>query len=109
MGTNLGGDASGNITVNDATAINYEGATSFTLTIEVDDGTSTTSETVTVNVTDVATTITAGQTFGVSETATNGTAVGTVATSGDTPTNFTITGGNTGNAFTIESPWLQPG
>ena len=102
-GNAFGIDASGNITVNDATAINYETLNSYTLTVEVNDGTSTSSETVTVNVTDVATTITAGQTFGVSETATNGSAVGTVVTTGDAPTAFNITAGDNGNAFAIDA------
>ena len=58
---------------------------------------------ISVEITDVSTSITAGQSFGVSETAANGAAVGTVATTGDTPTGFSLTGGNSGNAFAIDA------
>ena len=80
----------------------YSAAT-YNLTVQVGDGTSTSTETVTVNLTDVAPTITAGQTFSVSEAAANGTGVGSVATTGDAPTTFTITAGNTGTAFAIDN------
>ena len=57
-----------------------------------------------VNLADVAPTITGGQSFGgVAETTANTTAVGTVATTGDTPTTFSLTGGNTGAAFVIDN------
>jgi len=51
----------------------------------------------------VATAITAAQSFSVSETDPNVTAVGRVVTTGDTPKTFSITAGNTGTAFAIDS------
>ncbi|MEZ6122627.1 MAG: DUF2341 domain-containing protein [Planctomycetaceae bacterium] len=101
----------GQITVATPSAIDYETLTSFTLTVTASDGVHTSAaQSVTVSVTDQndsSPVITAGQTFSVSETATSGTSVGSVsATDGDAGTtfsNWTITGGNTGNAFAINA------
>jgi hypothetical protein len=96
-------DANGQITVADASAIDYETGTSFALTVQATDGNTSDTATVTVNVNDIAPAV-ANQTVGpVSEAATNGTVVGTVATTQDAPTGFSITGGNTGGAFAIDA------
>jgi hypothetical protein len=58
-------------------------------------------QTITVTVTDVGVTITASQTCSVTESAANAAAVCTVATSGDNPTLFAITAGNTDSIFSI--------
>ena len=89
----LGGDGE------DAVTLNYPIVTGSLTT----DGGAGVSNTLTVNLTDVSPTITAGQTLSVSELATNGTGVGSVATTGDAPTTFTITAGNTGAAFAIDN------
>ncbi len=47
--------------------------------------------------------ITPGQTFTVNENSANGWPVGTVATTGDLATSFSIVAGNTGNAFAIDN------
>ena len=74
-------DNAGNVTVNDASVLDFDTApATYALTVQVGDGTSTSTETVTVNLTDVAPAITAGQTFSVSETLANGTGVGSVTT-----------------------------
>ena len=102
-GTAFAIDNNGQITVTNASAIDFEAASSFSLTVQASDGTNTDSATVTINVTDVGPAV-ANQTVGpVSEGATNGTGVGTVATTQDAPTDFFITGGNTGTAFAIDS------
>ncbi|TWU36173.1 Cadherin domain protein [Novipirellula artificiosorum] len=103
--------SSGQITVANAAAIDYENDTTFTLTLTVSDGTNTAAtETVLVNVqaeNDNTPVIDPSQTFSVSETAGNTTVVGTVtASDDDTGTTFsawTITAGNTGGAFAIDS------
>ena len=98
--------STGEITVNDTSAIDYESSTSFSLTVQVtDDGETTTDDaTVTVNVTDVEPAI-ANQTVGsVAENVSNSTSVGTVAVTNDTDSvAFSITAGNTGGAFAINS------
>jgi len=96
--------ASGEITVADNTNLDFDTTPSYTLSLTVSDGTNTSAvETVAISVTDVATVIPAAQSFSVSETDPNATAVGSVTTTGDSPTSFSITGGNTGSAFTIDN------
>ena len=59
--------------------------------------------TLTITVTDAGVTITGSQSFSVAENAANDAAVGSVATSGDTPTLFSITGGNSDGIFGISN------
>lgn len=104
--------ATGQITVNNAAALNFEVNPTFTLQINVTDGGGlTTSQSVSVNLTDAndAPTIVAGQVLTVTEHAAVNTVVGTVsATDPDTvaPNNtltYAISGGNTGGAFAINA------
>ena len=96
-------DAAGQITVADASKLDFETTPSYTLTIQATDGTTPVTEDATVNVTDSGTAITAGQSFNVSETAANGTVVGSVATTGDEATGFAITAGDADGAFAIDA------
>ncbi|OFX25921.1 MAG: hypothetical protein A2041_03090 [Bacteroidetes bacterium GWA2_31_9b] len=104
--------STGQITVADADDFDRETNTSLTIKVTVSDGANTSvAEDVTINLTDlndVAPVITASQVFYVTEQSPNGTAVGTVvATDEDvTPTtfqNWTITAGNSGGYFNINS------
>ena len=96
-------DANGAITVDDNSALDFETTPSYTLTIEADDGTTVTSQTVTINVSDAGPSLPAGQTFAVSEAAGNGDPLGIVVSAGDAPVSFTITAGNGGGVFAIDS------
>ena len=103
-------DSFGDITVLDASGIDYESATSFTLTIQVSDGTSAVLQDVTIDVidaNDTAPVVIAGQVFAVAENAGNGTAMGTpLATDPDTVGSlqgWTIVSGNTDAIFSIDS------
>ena len=98
--------SSGAITV--AGALDHETTPTYTLTVQVSDGTATATAAVTINVTDVneAPVVTAQTTaFTVAEDANNGTAVGTVAATDpeNDPLTFTITAGNTANTFAINA------
>lgn len=104
--------ANGLITVNDTTAIDFETVTSFTLAITATDGTAiSASQDVTININDVndtAPVVGAVGPFNIDENAANATLVGTPvsATDADTVgavTGFMITGGNTGQAFAINT------
>ena len=105
--------SSGEITVQTSSALDYDnGATSYTLILTVSDGTNTSSaETVTINVNDIndnTPVITASQSFNIDENSANATSVGTVAASDADATATTyqdwkIAGGNTNNAFAIDS------
>ena len=105
--------SSGEITVADASQLDYETEpNSYNLSITVSDGSTTSSaETVTINVTDLndnTPVITASQSFSVDENSANATSVGTVvATDADATTttyqDWTITSGDTNNAFDINS------
>ena len=105
--------SSGEITVQTSSELDYDnGATSYTLILTVSDGTNTSSaETVTINVNDLndnTPVISASQIFGIDENSEDGTVVGTVEVSdGDvtatTYQDWKITGGNTDNAFGIDS------
>ena len=100
----------GEITVNNSAALNFETNPTFSLTVQVTDaGTPglTDTATVTINLNNLnETPVVNDQAFSVDENAANGTVVGTVAASdpdaGDTLT-YAITGGNTGSAFTINA------
>ena len=105
--------SSGELTVADASQLDYEGgAISYTLSLTVSDGTNTSSaETVTINVNDLNDNlpiITGSQSFSVDENSANATSVGTVALSdadSDAINTFTwsITDGNTNDAFAINA------
>ena len=105
--------STGAISVANPGALNFETTTSFTLIIALSDGgspaLSAANQTVTINVSDVneAPTILANQAFSVPENSSNNTLVGLVGSNDPDQTapnnsrTFTITGGNTGNAFSI--------
>ncbi|MFK5974697.1 MAG: cadherin domain-containing protein, partial [Flavobacteriaceae bacterium] len=101
---------SGQITVNNSAELDYEVTTNYPLTVQVSDGAGpVASATVTIdinNVNDVAPTISNVALPNIDENSPNGTIVGTptfTETEGDAIT-FTITAGNTNNAFAINSP-----
>ena len=78
------------------------GSDSFT--VDVSDGTDTDTLTVNVTITDVDPDLTDGQSFNIDENSANDTSVGTVAKTGDTNgLIFSITGGNTNDAFKINA------
>jgi uncharacterized delta-60 repeat protein len=100
----------GQITVADGTQLNFEGTKTYSLTVQAQDngtGTLTGNNTITINLTDVneAPTVNAIA-FNVAENSANGTVIGTAPASdvdaGQTLT-YSITGGNTGSAFAINS------
>ncbi len=98
----------GAITVNNPSALDFEASQSFDLTVTVTDGGALqVSQGVVVNVTNVneAPVVAPGQIFSVAENSALGTVVDTVVAS-DPDANkiltFSITGGNTGNAFAID-------
>lgn len=102
----------GELSVVDNTNLDFENTPTYTLTITVDDGVNTsTAEAVSIsvsNVNDSLPVISGGQSFSVSENSSNGTSVGTIAASdpdgpSTTFSNWTITGGNPGGVFTIDS------
>ncbi|HUQ68233.1 MAG TPA: cadherin domain-containing protein, partial [Planctomycetaceae bacterium] len=102
--------ATGQITVNDPTLLNFEVPTAFNLTVQVtDDGTPVLSDTatVTIAVTNVnEPPVVTGATYFVLEQPPLGIAIGTLQAvdpdAGQTMT-WSITGGNTGNAFAINA------
>ena len=100
------GAGTGAITV--AGTLDHETTPTYTLTVQVSDGTATANAAVTINVTDVneAPVVTAQSSpFTVAEDAANGTAVGTVAATDpeNNPLTFSITSGNLSDAFTINA------
>jgi hypothetical protein len=103
--------ASGEITVANNSALDYEATSKYTLTVEVtDNGTPNLSDTatITVNVTDVnETPLLADATFSVAENAAVGTPVGTLtAADPDRPAqtlSYAITAGNPSGVFAIDS------
>lgn len=101
--------STGQITVTNPSAVNYESATSFTLDIQAQDaGGLSNTKTVTINVTDVNETpvMPAAGPFSVAEDAAVNTVVGSVsATDPDTGQTITysITSGNTNGVFAINS------
>ncbi|MBI5041269.1 MAG: cadherin domain-containing protein, partial [Gammaproteobacteria bacterium] len=98
--------ATGQITVNNANALDFETTPSFSLTVQVSDGTLTDTAAVTINLSNVNDApVVNNQNFGVDENSANGTVVGSVAaTDADGNTlSYSITAGNTNNAFTINA------
>lgn len=98
--------SSGEITVANAEAIDFEQLSSFDLTVEVTDdaGATVDSATVTIDINDLSPAI-SDQSFAVGENASDGTSLGTVSLDfGDENSlDFGIDAGNTGNAFAIDS------
>ena len=104
-------DASGTITVNDTSQIDYEsGATNYSLTVEVSDGDNTDSGTVTVNINDTndeAPSVTSAS-YDLAESASAGTSLDTLAaTDPDTGLTttysaWTITSGNSDGVFALD-------
>ncbi len=83
----------GVITVKSGAVLDYESATSYTLTVQATNSVGSGTGTITVNLTNIlGPTITSGQSFSVVSGTSNGTTVGTVTTTGITPTTFTISG-----------------
>jgi|GEM_PF-1308824 len=102
--------ANGELRVNNSSALDYESLTFFLLTVSVSDGTHSASDTITVNIVDVneGTTNTppsiSDQSFTISEVTPAYSLVGMVVAS-DPDNNdllFSISDGNTGNAFMIQ-------
>ena len=87
-------------------SIDHESTSSYTLTVEASDGTNKATATVTVTVTNVNETpsfASSSYSFSVANRARVGTGVGSVSATdpdGDAVT-YSITGGNTGNAFAV--------
>jgi hypothetical protein len=105
-------DAAGVITVADSTAIDFENANSFGLTVTANDGVNTSAgQPVTIDVNDVNDTApvvnASGSPFLVTENSANGTAVGSVsATDADSVgavASFSIDAGNASGAFAIDA------
>jgi hypothetical protein len=100
--------AIGNITVNNSAELNYEITVSYSLTVNIFDGTVNSSATVTVNINDVndIPPVLNASVFSSDENIANGTNVGTLTFSEPegNPLSFSITAGNTGSAFTVTSP-----
>jgi len=104
---NVGGvfaiSGTGEITVLNSAALDFETTPSFPLTVSVSDGTNIVLTTVTVNLTNVNEPPTiAGATFTIPENSPAATVVGTVVASDpEGPLAFAITAGNVGGAFAI--------
>ncbi len=98
------GETSGQITVQDASAVLAEASTSFALTVTVDDGKNNATATITITLEDVTPAI-GDQGFSIDENSENGTTVDTVTATnpGQTPSDFSITAGNSGDAFAINT------
>ena len=99
--------ATGEITVNNSSALDFETSPTYNLTVQASDGALNDSTVVTINLGDVnEAPVVNDQTFAVDENSTNGAVVGTVAASdqdtADTLT-YSIMAGNTGNAFSINT------
>ncbi len=87
--------------------LDFETRPTYLVTVRVtDSGGATQDQTFAIAVADIATTITAGQQFSVAETAAGLFPVGAIATTGDTPTRFTITSGNEDAPFVIDANGL---
>ncbi len=98
----------GEITVSNSAALDYETNPTFNLTVQVEDeGSLTAAATIAIGLNDVnESPVVSEQGFSVDEISPNGTVVGTVTASdldaGDTLT-YSILGGNTNNAFTVNA------
>ena len=87
-----------------AGALDYETLSSYTLSITLTNSAGSDTKDLGISVTDVAVpAVTGGQSFSLAESASIGATVGTVLTTGGTPTSFSIQSGNTGTAFAISS------
>jgi hypothetical protein len=102
--------STGVLTVANSSALNFETTPSFALIVKVQDngtGTLSSQATVTVSLTNVnEVPVVNNQTFDVIEFAVNGTSIGTVIANDPDAgqvLSYLITGGNTGNAFSINS------
>ena len=99
-------DAAGNVTVADASQLNFDVTPEFELVFEASDGLSTATATLTINVINVNQPVTASDTLlEVLEDAVNGSAVGTVIASdpdGDAPV-ISIVSGNDAGVFAIDN------
>ncbi|MDB5389690.1 MAG: outer rane adhesin like protein, partial [Planctomycetaceae bacterium] len=106
--------ATGQIAVANSAALTFANGSSYTLLVSATDGGTpalSATQSVTINLVDIneAPTIPAGQSLAVSENPVNGAVVGTVAANDPDPTapnntlTYSITGGNIGNAFTINA------
>ncbi len=97
--------SSGEITVDNENALDYETTETFNLTVEVEDsGGETDTATVTVNLEDVNEPPTANNaSFSINENSSDTTFVGTISATDpeDGTLTYTITGGNTGSAFAV--------
>ena len=102
-------DNSGNIKIADKTKFDYANHQSYTETLQATDGTTISTQTVVINITAPPPTFSSANTASVAETAaTSATVIDVDATKsgGSTPDaniTYSITGGNTGNAFSINS------
>ena len=102
-------ETTGELTVNSSDALDFETAESFALTVQVSDGTNAADAMVTINLNNVNdnTPVVTPATFALDENSANATVVGTVvATDADGSLNaleFSITAGNTGDAFAINA------
>ena len=98
-------DNTGRLTT--ATNLDYETTSNYSLTVEVADAAdNTASNTITINVNDIDDTppVITNHTFSVADNVAINTLVGTVlATDNEGITSYTITSGNTGNAFAIDN------
>jgi hypothetical protein len=100
--------STGALSVADGTKLDFETVSSYSLNVEVSDGSLTASATITVDVTDVDENLAPEilpQTFSIAENSANGTNVGSVvATDADNDAlSFTITSGNESGAFALSS------
>ncbi len=98
--------STGKVTVADASKLNFEATSSYSLTVEATDGTNTQTATLTVSVTDVNEAPTmADESAGIAENSAVGTAVATmVATDPDgTALTYSIIGGNDDGIFAIDA------
>jgi uncharacterized protein (TIGR02145 family) len=99
--------STGQITVAKSGQLDYETTTSYTVTVEITKADTTSqSATITINVTNVidgaAMTI-SDQSRSIAENSANGASVGEVLVTTGSPTGFSITSGNTNDAFAISS------
>ena len=102
------GDKSGLLTVNNPSVLDFETNPSFTLTVQVSDGTESASADIEIDIADENENlppVIENQVFSIDELSPDGTVVGTVLASdpdGDALT-FSIAGGNTGEAFAVDA------
>lgn len=104
----------GKITVTNNTTLDRETNPTFNLDVQVDDGVHQANKLLTINLTDVndnPPTITAPADFNLDENTANGTLIGTAIVASDPDSadilSFSITAGNTNNAFAIDTSTKQ--